>query len=261
MYYTILPFPAAMEAIATKYWIASAENAIICTMKHAVAKRPDVVLFMIQSLDGRIDCSMVDSISGDEYYAELAKLKCDSVLNGRVTMEHYCAEKRRFSAKTATAVSGVRVHKAAEAKGYAISVDTNGVLRWPAATIDAKPLVCIVSEKATVEYLAYLEGRGISYIAAGEESIDLKKALAILARDFGVKRIALAGGGTINGGFLEAGLVDEFVFLVAPGIDGRAGQVASVDGIANMRKKPTKLSLVSVRKFPNGTVSLHYRKA
>ncbi|MCR5414029.1 MAG: dihydrofolate reductase family protein [Kiritimatiellae bacterium] len=230
-------------------------------MKVKTAKRPEVVMFMIETLDGRIDCQMVDSVSGDEYYAELAKLKCDSVLNGRVTMEHYCAEKRRFSAKTAAPVAGVRINKAVEAKGYAISVDTNGVLRWPAATIDAKPLVCIVSEKASGEYLSYLEECGISYIAVGRESIDLKKALAILARDFGVKRIALAGGGTINGGFLEAGLVDEFVFLVAPGIDGRAGQVASVDGIANLRKKPTKLSLVSVRKYPNGTVSLHYRKA
>ncbi len=250
-----------MDGITTKYWIDGVENGIMCTMKRAATKRPDVVLFMIQSLDGRIDCSMVDSISGDEYYAELAKLKCDSVLNGRVTMEHYCAERSRFASKTATPVGSVRIHRAVESKGYAISVDTNGVLRWPAPTIDSKPLVCIVSEKATEEYLAYLEESGISYIAAGRDSIDLDKALAILARDFGVKRMALCGGGVVNGGFVEAGLVDEFVFLVAPGIDGRAGMVASVDGIANMRKKPTKLSLVSVRKFPNGTVSLHYGKA
>ncbi len=249
-----------METITTKYWKGGGENGIIYAMKNAAPKRPEVILFMIESLDGRIDCHMVDSISGDEYYSELARLKCDSILNGRVTMERYCADKRRFSARTATPISGPRFHKAVEANGYAISVDTNGVLRWPSPTIDAKPLVCIVSEKATEEYLAYLEGSGISYIAAGKEAIDLKKALLILSRDFGVRRIALCGGGIVNGGFLEKNLVDGFVFLVAPGIDGRSGQVASVDGIANIRKKPTKLKLVSVRRFTNGTVALRYGK-
>ena len=33
--------------------------------------RPYVVCHMVASIDGRIDCAMVDKISGDEYYTTL----------------------------------------------------------------------------------------------------------------------------------------------------------------------------------------------
>lgn len=46
---------------------------------------------MVASIDGRIDCSMVDKISGDEYFDALAKLNCPTLLEGRATMEHYSA--------------------------------------------------------------------------------------------------------------------------------------------------------------------------
>lgn len=54
-------------------------------------KRPYIVCHMVASIDGRIDCSMVDKISGDEYFDALAKLNCPTLLEGRATMEHYSA--------------------------------------------------------------------------------------------------------------------------------------------------------------------------
>lgn len=46
---------------------------------------------MVASIDGRIDCSMVEKISGEEYDVALEQLDCPSLLEGRVTMEHYNA--------------------------------------------------------------------------------------------------------------------------------------------------------------------------
>ena len=37
--------------------------------------KPYIVCHMVQSIDGRIDCHMVDKISGDEYYETLGKMR------------------------------------------------------------------------------------------------------------------------------------------------------------------------------------------
>lgn len=222
-------------------------------------KRPYIICHMVASIDGRIDCSMVDKISGDEYYETLEKLNCPTQLEGRVTMEHYSAAKEPFVAHDSTPVGKSSVHKAVESKHYIIAVDTRGKLRWPAAQIDGVPLLCIVSEQVPQEYLEMLRNQGISYICIGHDSIDLSSAMEILHREFGVERLAVLGGGHINGGFLEAGLIDEVSLLLAPGIDGRKGQTVLFDGIADMGRMPVKLSPLGVEQFENGTLWIRYK--
>ncbi|MDE6787255.1 MAG: dihydrofolate reductase family protein, partial [Muribaculaceae bacterium] len=79
-----------------------------------------------------------------------------------------------------------------------------------------------------------------------------------LGSDFGVRRLAVLGGGLINGGFLAAGLIDEVSLLLAPGIDGRQGWRAMFDGIANQSKLPTKLNLQSVERLDNDVIWIKY---
>ena len=134
-----------------------------------------------------------------------------------------------------------------------------GRLRWPDAEIDGHPLLCIVSEDASQEYLEALRQQGISYIATGKNSIDLPQAMHLLRRDFGVERLAVLGGGHINGGFLTAGLIDEISLMIAPGVDGRRGWTAVFDGIADQERQPVHLSLTDVERFDNGTVWLRYK--
>lgn len=62
--------------------------------------RPYIVCHMVASIDGRIDCAMVDQICGDEYYTTLAELDCPSALEGRVTREHYSADPTPLAIKT-----------------------------------------------------------------------------------------------------------------------------------------------------------------
>ena len=222
-------------------------------------KRPYIVCHMVASIDGRIDCSMVDKISGDEYYETLEKLDCPTQLEGRVTMEHYNAAKEPFVANDTTALDMTSVYKAVDSEEYMVAVDTHVKLRWPASEIDGVPLVCIVSEQVSQEYVEMLRKEGISYICVGRGSIDLPAAMEILRSEFGVERMAVLGGGHINGGFLAAGLIDEVSLLLAPGIDGRKGQTALFDGIADMDRMPVKLSLESVEHVGNGTLWIRYK--
>lgn len=214
---------------------------------------------MVASIDGRIDCSMVDKISGEEYYTALEQLDCPSLLEGRVTMEHYNSAKEPFVPTGYEPVDQPSVSVAEESDAYMVSVDTLGHLRWNSNRIDDVPLICIVSERVSKEYLEMLRNQGISWIAVGKENIDLNAAMNILYEQFHVKRLALLGGGHINGGFLQAGLIDEVSLLLAPGIDGRKNGTAVFDGIEGDDRLPVHLHLTSVERLENDVIWLRYR--
>ncbi len=104
------------------------------------------------------------------------------------------------------------------------------VYRMPHNDLGGRPLLILTGEQVQRDDLAYLDSRCTSWIACGRESIDLRRACAILAEQLGVKRMAVVGGGHINMGFLAAGLLDEVSLLVGAGIDGRGGMAAVFDG-------------------------------
>lgn len=211
----------------------------------------------MQSLDGRVACDMVDKISGDEYYTALDALNCPSHVEGKHSYQiHYCG----FDEFKPTVEGGIgkeTFHVATKANGYSISVDNRGTLLWDDTDNDNH--LCIVSEQASPEYLAYLRDKGISYIATGKEHIDLVRAMEILHDEFGVERLAVVGGGKINGGFLAAGLLDEVSVMIAPGVDGRMGQPALFDGITDGEEfMPISLKFKEVSTFPNGVIWARY---
>ena len=208
--------------------------------------RPYIICHMVASVDGRIDCGMVDQISGDEYYSTLESLNCPSLLEGRVTMEHYCAAPEPFVPVDNSPTGHPSVHVAVRAAAYMIAVDTRGRLSWQTAEIDGAPLICIVSELAPEEYLETLRRQGISWICTGAEAIDLPRAMEMLRLHFGVER---------------PGLIDEISLLIAPGIDGREGRTALFDGIKDDNRLPTSLTLKSVEPQPNGTIWVRYLTA
>jgi 2,5-diamino-6-(ribosylamino)-4(3H)-pyrimidinone 5'-phosphate reductase len=149
------------------------------------------------------------------------------------------------------------VFVAKQAKSYAISVDTRGTLRWSSGDLGGNHLICVVSEQAPEDYLAMLREKGISYIVAGQASVDLAQAVNRLAEHFGIRTLLLEGGGHINGAFLEADLVDEVNLLVVPGIDGRHDIPAVFDGVSPSRNSAVPLRLKSVE--PRGGDALWIR--
>jgi 2,5-diamino-6-(ribosylamino)-4(3H)-pyrimidinone 5'-phosphate reductase len=172
--------------------------------------RPRIVCHMLSSIDGRIDGEILNNvIAGGEYEATGAKLKGNAWICGRTTMQLHFADKKPFVVRSRKASGPQPVFVAKRTKSYAIAVDTKGKLRWSSDDIYGDHLICIVSEGVPMEYLDRLRGKGISYIVAGKSSVDLTRAVQLLRRHFGIKRLLLEGGGNINGAFLEAGVSDE----------------------------------------------------
>lgn len=214
---------------------------------------------MMCSIDGRIDCPMVGQLSTDEYYVALEKLGLCSKLSGRVTAALECtAVKEECSRMEGNPVGRTSIYVAVKSDEYTIVVDTHGKLRWQTNEADGHPLLCIVSEEVSEEYLGTLRKQGISWIAAGKGRIDLPKAMDALYEYFGVRCLAIVGGGHICGGLLEAGLIDEVSIMVAPGIDGRKGQTAVFDGIADTGCNPFRLKLKSMERLSKNIVWLRY---
>ncbi|MDO5336330.1 MAG: dihydrofolate reductase family protein [Eubacteriales bacterium] len=138
-----------------------------------------------------------------------------------------------------------------------VVADTKGTLLWTDQTGSRKPLLILTSEQVTKEYLEYLDANHISWVACGKEKIVLIRAAEILAKEFAVARMAIVGGGTINAGFLAAGLLDEVSILLAPGIDGRKGMAAAFDGLP-METEPFQLKLEYVAQYDDGALWLRY---
>ncbi len=212
-------------------------------------QRPYIICHMMSLLDGRIDCDVTEQIeTGDEYYDALNQLDCPSTLMGRVTMEMHYALPEPFVADDRASIGNEQFNVAIVSKGYLVAIDTVGKLCWPQNQFDGMSLLVITSEDCPKEYLATLTQQRISWIAAGKNGIDLKRAMEILHREFKVERLSLTGGGHINGAFLKDSLIDEVSMMWCPGIDGRKSMAAVFDGL-DADTAPTKLKLISVERM------------
>ena len=222
--------------------------------------KPYIICHMMASVDGRIDCAMTEQIdSSNAYYDALEQLDCPTTIEGRVTMQMHFALPEPFIAASSESIGRTAFHKAADGKlGYHVAIDTHGKLRWPANEQCGQPLLVITCEDCPKEYFDTLNRQGISWIAVGKSRIDLAKAMEMLNTEFGVGRIALVGGGHINGAFLAAGLLDEVSLMIGSGIDGRRGMAAVFDGIDEPNRPATLLKLQSVERMGE-TVWMRYK--
>lgn len=213
---------------------------------------------MMTSVDGRIDCGMTAQLPGtDEYYQILDELDMPTTLSGRRTAELEMSLPGKFTPGDSAPLGKEDFSKKTDAPGYEVVVDTKGTLLWEKQKDAEKPLLIITSTAVSKEYLKYLDGQNISWIAAGKETIDLSRAVEILAEQFDVTRMGVVGGPAINTGFLNAGLLDEVVILIGPGIDGRVEYPSVFEGRED--PKPLLLKREYVKPLDNGAVLIGYK--
>ena len=227
------------------------------------AERPRVICHMMTSVDGRIVTEGWPlSMEGRRQYEQVhATYESDAWLCGRVTMEQH------FAAGTRSDAEVERVHDGparddfvapGEHASYAIAVDPRGKLVWESGDLEGDHVVALLNHRVSDEYLSTLRERGVSYLLAGEEDIELPLALEKIGARLGVRTLMLEGGGGINGSFLHAGLIDEVSILVAPVADGRVGTPTVFD-VPGGRAAPARLVLEAVERRADDLLWLRYR--
>ncbi len=190
--------------------------------------KPYVICHMTTSLDGRTlpsRWSPKTNSASDLYERIHEKLDGDCWLVGRVTGADF-SKRGAYDSPAPAPIPHENWIAAKGAAQYAIVIDAHGKVAWGRSDIGGDPIVVVLSHAVSDQHLAGLRADDVSYVFAGETDVDLGLALEALNAELGVERILVEGGGHINGGFLQAGLIDELSLIIQPAIDGKPGAPA-----------------------------------
>ncbi len=194
--------------------------------------RPYIFCHMMTSLDGKIMGNYMEAPecgpAGDVFY-EIAFGKNRTYqhqgwLSGRVTTDdNFTFYREPILDQDAPHVpTGDFIGKQTDM--YYVSIDPSGRLGWESNTLTYGDTTAHVLEvltgRASNAYKAFLRKLGISYLIAGEESLDYALAMAKLKQQFGIETLMLGGGGVLNWSFIQAGMCDEVSMVIAPCADG-----------------------------------------
>lgn len=201
-------------------------------------KRPFVVCHMLTSLDGKIDGAffrMPETAPALKAYDDLRVFYgCQATLYGTTTMLGGYAD-GKVSGLTAVKEPPMRkdwINPAGKDMGnFIVSVDPKGELAFSSHSLakkgrSAAHVIEVLTEQASPEYLSYLQKVGISYLFAGEKTLDCSLLSEKLYSLFGIERLMVAGGGVMNWSFLQKGLIDELSLVIAPVADGNTTAVS-----------------------------------
>ncbi len=93
------------------------------------------------------------------------------------------------------------------------------------------PTVIAVSARAPADRVAALRATGADVIVAGDEHVDLPLLMQRLVEDYGVRRMMIEGGPTLNWHMLHHRLVDEIRLIHLPFIVGGEDTPSLVGGM------------------------------
>lgn len=229
---------------------------------------PEIICHIMGAVDGRLLPSRwtppFDGTPSGELFAEYAAL--GKLLGADAWMFGKATTREMFPGKF---VGGDGRHPRApkvfagrrDSERLFITVDPEADINFTSGTLRGDNIVVVVGLNATEGYLARLEELGISYIVMADPS-DLRGAMKILGREFGVRRVSLQGGGIIDGAMLAAGLISELSLVVYPGIDGLASAPSIFEYQGGEGIRPAagqSLELLSAEVRAHGVVWLRYR--
>jgi diaminohydroxyphosphoribosylaminopyrimidine deaminase/5-amino-6-(5-phosphoribosylamino)uracil reductase len=192
--------------------------------KWVTTGRPYVTLKLAMTLDGRIADARGRSrwITGEaaRRWVHARRARSDAVLVGRETV-------RRDDPSLLATGEGRRA-------GYRVVVDTAGAVAPRARVVSdgsASRTILATTARCPARRARQYERRGVRVWRLPTQGgrVSLKSLFARLG-DMGLLSVMCEGGAELAAGLVRAGLVDEYVFFVAPRILGGRGSTPAVTG-------------------------------
>lgn len=232
-------------------------------------EKPFVVCHMLTSLDGKIDgdyMSAPECLPALQQYGALRPFyQCQATLYGTTTMLGGYAAGVLEALPHSETVYPYEDHIAqTEVRNYIVSIDPTGMLAWSAAYSEQKGrakahFIEVLTTQVDADYLAYLRNAGISYLFAGDSTLDCALALHKLKTLFGIERLMIAGGGTVNWSFLREDLIDEVSVVVAPVADGNRESVSIFEQFDSLPPRaPVAFALKEAKSVDENVLWLRY---
>jgi 2,5-diamino-6-(ribosylamino)-4(3H)-pyrimidinone 5'-phosphate reductase len=180
---------------------------------------PKVIIYNSISLDG----SLTGFVPNMELHYKLAaEYKPQAHLIGSHTVK---AGIEMFSQEVPPEEkSDFEKPKRSELLPYWVVVDSRGILQGLHHTSRrfefCRDVIVLVSKTTPQSYLEHLKERNYDYHVVGDDHVDLKAALELLAKKYQVEVVVTDTGKILSNLLLEQGLVNEISLLVHPLIVG-----------------------------------------
>lgn len=226
-------------------------------------KKPITTLFMLESLDGKINSGNSDNLDADKDWCKIIGVRegLHQYYEIETTTDFYSLNTGRVMAK-------IGVNERTE---YHDKVDCRFII------IDNKPHL---NEKG-IDYICHWVDRLIlvttnkNHIAHSlqekynnldilfYDSLNLSTLLSDMAEKYNAEAITIQSGGTLNGRFLRDNLIDYVNVVIAPLLIGGKNTSTLIDGeaITNSKEldKLKALQLIECNQLENSYIQLKYK--
>ena len=226
-------------------------------------KRPITTLFMLESLDGKINSGDNDSLDADKDWCTI-----DGVKEG--LQQYYDIECTTdyFSLNTGRVMAKIGVN---DRKEYHEKVDVNFVI------IDNKPhlnengidYICHWVEKLILvttnkDHVAFsLKNQYPNLEILYYDSLNLSVLLEDLSSKYDAEKITIQSGGSLNGQFLRDNLLDYVNIVIAPLLVGGKDVSTLIDGESIHSPEELDqlkaLELIECKKLDHSYIQLRYK--
>jgi 2,5-diamino-6-(ribosylamino)-4(3H)-pyrimidinone 5'-phosphate reductase len=142
---------------------------------------------------------------------------------------------------------------------WVVVIDSRARVRWTHFEEDETKLAVLLSRTTPAAYRLFLREHDVPYFEAGEDGVDLARAVHRLGEAFRTDCIISDGGGVLNGALLRAGLVDEIDIQFLPAVVGRTEAPAIFESYdLGTSGSIRDLQLISAERRPDGSVFIRY---
>ena len=226
-------------------------------------ERPITTLFMLESLDGKINSGNSDNLDADKDWCQIEGVKegLHQYYEIEATTDYYSLNTGRVMAKI-----GVN-----DRKEYHEKVDISFII------IDNKPhlnehgidylcnwvekLILVTTNKNHIAFSLKEKYENLDILYY--EVLDLKTLLTDMKQKYNAEKITIQSGGNLNGKFLREDLIDYVNVVIAPLLVGGRDTSTLIDGDAistvNELNKLKALQLIECNKLEDSYIQLKYK--
>mgnify|MGYP006072519587 FL=1 len=226
-------------------------------------ERPITTLFMLESLDGKINSGNSDNLDADKDWCQIEGVKegLHQYYEIEATTDYYSLNTGRVMAKI-----GVN-----DRKEYHEKVDISFII------IDNKPhlnehgidylcnwvekLILVTTNKNHIAFSLKEKYENLDILYY--EVLDLKTLLTDMKQKYNAEKITIQSGGNMNGKFLREDLIDYVNVVIAPLLVGGRDTSTLIDGDAistvNELNKLKALQLIECNKLEDSYIQLKYK--
>lgn len=225
--------------------------------------KPITTLFLITSLDGKITTGDVDELDVDKDYKRIVGVK--EGLHQYYELE---GQTDPFSLNTGKVMAKIGVNERTKEPAKIgcsfIIIDNKPHLTEKGVEYMAKwvkTLYLVTTNKNHPAYKVKDFHQNIEIISY-EKKVDLANLLGTMKKNYGVKRITIQSGGTLNSHWIRQGLIDHVSIVVAPCLIGGTNTQSLIGGesLHNQEdlKKIKVLKLVKCEALKDSYTHLYY---